>query len=70
MRPGYQDLCKYFVAQCEQVKSECKPDGVGNKDGFELLGFYYHSITDPVRKRALVAVARALAEEDVDSQAG
>lgn len=37
---------------------------VQDKDSFELLRFYFDNITDPLRKRALVQIARVLAERD------
>ncbi|MEM7405307.1 MAG: helix-turn-helix transcriptional regulator [Pseudomonadota bacterium] len=51
-----------------EASHESAVASIRNKDGFELLRFYYHSITDPARKRALVAAARALAEGDEGSQ--
>ncbi|MFT5449962.1 MAG: transcriptional regulator with XRE-family HTH domain [Gammaproteobacteria bacterium] len=53
-----------------EASNESAVATIRNKDGLELLGYYYASIIDPVRKRALIAVARTLAEEDVDSHHG
>lgn len=39
-------------------------ESIRRKDSFELLRFYYDSIIDPQRRRALVEVARVLAESD------
>ncbi|MGI9301320.1 MAG: helix-turn-helix domain-containing protein [Gammaproteobacteria bacterium] len=38
---------------------------VCDKEGFELLRFYYDNISDPLRKRSLVEVARVLAEPNL-----
>ena len=53
-----------------EASNESAVASIRNKDGFELLRFYYHSINDPALKRALVAAARSLAEEDEASRAG
>lgn len=40
---------------------------VRDKEDFELLRFYFENITDPLRKRSLVEVARILASPDLQS---
>ena len=41
---------------------------IRSKDSFELLRFYYDSIVDPQRRRALVEVARVFAEGDAQPE--
>lgn len=44
------------------VTPEAVTEALQDKDGIELLRFYYDHITDPHLKRVLVEVARTLAE--------